>query len=836
MTARGNGRAARVGGTAGSPAATAIAAAPTTPRPSLDARLDSRSLALLEYPLVRARLAAATGFGPGRDLAEALEPSTDRVIVARGLEETSQTRGFVSGHPGAGIGGAKDIGPWIDRAARGGRLDPLHFLDIVATLEAATRLGDALMSDRRPLLHELAREIHPLPSLRNTLQRSFDPTGELLDTASPKLGGLRRAVRVAYERLRSRLDQFIHSGELAGSLQEPIVTLRSGRYVIPIRADAKSKVKGIVHDASGSGQTLFVEPLVAVEMGNTWREARVAEQAEIERILDELSMVVAGQAGPLRETLDALARFDFWAAKAKLADEMDAIPAEIADRPEVVLLGARHPGLTGHVIPVDIRLGGEYTALLITGPNTGGKTVALRTLGLLSLMHQSGLHVPADTGTKLPILDDIYADIGDEQSVAQSLSTFSGHLRSIVRIVEAAGPNKLILLDELGAGTDPTEGSALAQALLDYFIRSGALIAATTHYAELKLYAHTTPKARNASVEFDVETLRPTYKLTIGLPGQSQAFAIAERLGLPGPIVNDARSRLTEEQQAFEETLASIKATQAETADGLIQARSAEERARTALASAEDERRQARKERDEAVKAARDEAEHLIAEVRAEIRGIRRRLERETVTQKSLDEDLGRANAQLDGLPEFADEPEPVRPRIFEPIQWRIGMRARTRTGGAEGRLAALEKGGKRATIEVGGMRITVSVDDLEPATGGDGDWSGLGQSIGARTPGGYRAPEISSSASRLQFDRARTVASSLDLRGAKVEEALEVLDRYLDDASLAGLDQATIIHGMGTGALRDAVREHTGSHPLVKSWRPGGRGEGGDGATIVTL
>jgi DNA mismatch repair protein MutS2 len=283
--------------------------------------------------------------------------------VARGLEETSQTRTFIAEHPGAGIGGSKDIGPWVERATRGGRLEPAHFLDIAVTLEAAARLGDALSGDRRPLLRDLARDIHPLPSLRNTLQRSFDPTGQLLDTASPRLGGLRRAVRVAYDRLRVRLDQFVHSGELAGSLQEPIVTLRGGRYVIPIRADARGKVKGIVHDASGSGQTLFVEPLVAVEMGNAWREAQVAEQAEIERILDELSTVVAGQAGPLRETLDALARFDFWSAKARLAEEMDGIPAEIADRSEIVLLGARHPGLSGRVVPVDIRLGGDYTAL-----------------------------------------------------------------------------------------------------------------------------------------------------------------------------------------------------------------------------------------------------------------------------------------------------------------------------------------------------------------------------------------------------------------------------------------------------------------------------------------
>jgi DNA mismatch repair protein MutS2 len=753
--------------------------------------------------------------------------------VARGLEETSQTRTFIAEHPGAGIGGSKDIGPWVERAARGGRLEPAHFLDIAVTLEAAARLGDALSGDRRPLLRDLARDIHPLPSLRNTLQRSFDPTGQLLDTASPRLGGLRRAVRVAYDRLRVRLDQFVHSGELAGSLQEPIVTLRGGRYVIPIRADARGKVKGIVHDASGSGQTLFVEPLVAVEMGNAWREAQVAEQAEIERILDELSTVVAGQAGPLRETLDALARFDFWSAKARLAEEMDGIPAEIADRSEIVLLGARHPGLSGRVVPVDIRLGGDYTALLITGPNTGGKTVALRTLGLLGLMHQSGLHIPADTGTRLPVLDDIYADIGDEQSVAQSLSTFSGHMRSIVRVVAAAGPNKLILLDELGAGTDPTEGSALAQALLDYFIRSGALIAATTHYAELKLYAHTTPQARNASVEFDVETLRPTYKLTIGLPGQSQAFAIAERLGLPGPIVADARSRLTDEQQAFEETLASIKATQLETTDALAEARLAEARARTALASAEDERRRAKRERDESVKTARDEAERMIAEVSAEVRGIRRKLERETVTQKSLDEDLARANAQMERLPALIDADPVRRNPSAEPIQWRIGMRARAVAAGAEGRIAALEKGGRRATLEAGGFRITIPVEDLEPAVGGDPDTGQYASETGARAVS-TRGDSKPSSASRLQLERARTVATSLDLRGATVQEALEVLDRYLDDASLAGLDQATIIHGMGTGALRDAVREHAGAHPLVKSWRPGGRGEGGDGATIV--
>ena len=566
--------------------------------------MDQRSIELLEFPAIRARLAAATSFGPSRRLAEALEPSNDPVLVARSLDETDQARALVEERPGVGIGAAHDIGPAIERAARGGRLEPAQFLEIATTLDATSRLATLLADERRPLLRELGRELHALPALRSTLARSFDPVGELLDTASPRLGGLRSAVRVAYDRLRRRLDALVGS-ELGNALQEPIITLRNGRYVVPVKSEARSRVKGIVHDASGSGQTLFIEPLVAVELGNAWREAQVAEAEEIARILDELSAFVAANADALRETLEALAQFDFWAAKASLAAEMRASRAETTERTEAILLSARHPGLTGTVIPIDIRLGDGYTALVVTGPNTGGKTVTLRTLGLLSLMHQAGLHVPAEPGSRLPVWRDVFADIGDEQSIAQSLSTFSGHLRSITRIVEAAGPGTLVLLDELGAGTDPTEGSALAQALLDHFIRAGALVAATTHYAELKAYAHTTPEARNAAVEFDLETLSPTYRLTIGLPGGSQAFAIAERLGLPEPIVADARSRLSEAQRSFEATLASIKATEGETGEALDRARAAELRATEALRVAQEERRRARRERDEAVRAAR---------------------------------------------------------------------------------------------------------------------------------------------------------------------------------------------------------------------------------------
>jgi DNA mismatch repair protein MutS2 len=356
---------------------------------------------------------------------------------------------------------------------------------VAETLVATARLADALREVDRPLLHGLYRDLDALPGLRSRLEASVDPAGEVLDTASPALGGLRRTVRIAHERLRTRLETLIRS-EVAGDLQEPLVTMRAGRYVVPVRAEAQSRVKGIVHDRSASGQTLFVEPLIAIELSNAWREAQLAAQAEEERVLDELSGHVGVAAEALSRDLDALARFDLWMCRARLAEEMRAVRAETTTAPRVSLRAARHPGLSGTVVPVDVELGGAYTALVITGPNTGGKTVALRTVGLLALMHQSGLHVPAGEGSTLPVFRDVLADIGDEQSVAQSLSTFSGHLRTITRIVDAAGEGSLVLLDELGAGTDPTEGSALAQALLDHFIRAGVLVVATTHYAELK--------------------------------------------------------------------------------------------------------------------------------------------------------------------------------------------------------------------------------------------------------------------------------------------------------------------------------------------------------------
>jgi DNA mismatch repair protein MutS2 len=711
-----------------------------------------------------------------------------------------------------GVGGAHDIATHVMRARRGGRLAGRDLREIAETLGAASSVADALRTEHQALLHELGRSIKPLPQLRARLEQSVDPAGELLDSASPALGGLRRAVRVAYERLRSRLETIVHTGDIAAALQEPLVTLRNGRYVVPVRADARGRVKGIVHDQSGSGQTLFIEPLVVVELGNTWREAQLKAEAEEERILDELSEVVENQADALDETLTALATLDFWIARARLAGEMDGVRAATSKKDEVELLSARHPGLTGRVVPIDIRLGIDFRALVVTGPNTGGKTVTLRTLGLLALMNQAGLHIPAAGGSRLPVFRNVFADIGDEQSIAQSLSTFSGHMRSIVRIVEEAGVNTLVLLDELGAGTDPTEGSALAQALIDYFIAVGALVAATTHYAELKAYAHNSPAAENASVEFDIETLSPTYHLRTGLPGTSQAFAIAERLGLSSELVGDARSRLGRAEAEFEQTLASIKQAQQTAEEFLARAAEAEERARAARHEAEEERTRARLDRDTAAAQAREEAQRALAEVQAEIRSARELLARASLTEARLEDSAQALDERLSSLSDDGATPLPE-PVVEEVPAITVGAAVRSRDGW-QGTVAELDAENGEATIAAGPLRVRIPLGDLE---------------IVAAAPSSIPGETIRPQAHRF-------IPTSLDLRGARVEEALDSLDQYLNDAALAEASKVTIIHGHGSGALRDALRAQLRDHPLVKSWRPGERGEGGDGATIVEL
>jgi DNA mismatch repair protein MutS2 len=814
---------------------------PALAEPTAGSAADAATLRALEFDAVIAQLAALASFEPSRELAGAALPIADAGHVALLQDQTNEAARLIGEQAQASIGGARDIRGMLDRAARGGRLTPGELLEIGETLHATERFAARLKAWREPHLAGVRDDLDPAPEFAARLTRSLDDAGELLDSASGELGAIRKRLRTAQDRVRERLNAMLRSSQLAGVIGEPIVTVRAGRYVIPIRAEAKGRLKGIVHDQSASGATLFVEPLTVVELNNAWTEATLAAQREEERILEELSREVEARAGSLRDSLAALARADLWMARARLGEAMDATrPTVASDAAE--LLSARHPLLGPGAVPIDLRLGDRfgYRALIVTGPNTGGKTVSLKTLGLLALMHQAGLRVPAADGARLPVFGRIMADIGDEQSIAQSLSTFSSHLRNVVRFVAAAGPGTLVLLDEVGAGTDPAEGSALAMAIVSRLLDAGAMVAATTHYAELKSFATEHPLVSNAAVEFDVQTLRPTYRLVIGLPGKSQAFAIAERLGLPGEILDDARGRISTEHATMEETLAAIaRAEEAQAA-----ALDAAQRDREEAAAERDRARaglgRARHEAAELLAEARRSADRLVAQAEREVTEVRRELTR----QRNMAAGRGRGGAGAEAFDKLsrraararseAAEKEPARaePARAEPAtgteqqepevgapQPRAGLWGRSRTLGSTGRIVEISGRTGRVTLETEGARLVIPADDVEVVP----------EPISGPTPRDLAAEE-------LRRRAAARVSPELMLRGERVEAALEQLEAYLDEALLAGLDSVRIVHGSGTGALRRAVREALTEHPRVRAIRPGRREEGGDGATVAEL
>ncbi|MCV0403532.1 MAG: endonuclease MutS2 [Chloroflexi bacterium] len=789
------------------------------------------TLRALEFPAVVEMLAALTSFAPSRELAKAVVPSPDAAHVALLQDQTDEAAQLLDDQAQATIGGARDIRNALDRARRGGRLSPADLVEIGVTLDATGRFAARLASWRGPQLIGVRDELDSAPDLAERIARSVDEGGEILDTASTELAALRKRLRTTQDRVRERLNAMLRSSQMAGLIGEPIVTVRSGRYVIPIRAEAKSRVKGIVHDQSASGATLFIEPLTVVELNNAWTEASLAADREEERILDELSAAVESRSESLTASLAALARADLWMSRARLGSSMDGVRPAVADD-AVELLSARHPLLGEAAVPIDLRIGERfgYRALVVTGPNTGGKTVSLKTLGLLALMHQAGMRLPAAGGARIPVFAQVMADIGDEQSIAQSLSTFSSHLRNVVRFVAAAGPGTLILLDEVGAGTDPTEGSALAMAIVERLLAAGAMVAATTHYAELKSFATEHPAVSNAAVEFDVATLRPTYRLTIGLPGKSQAFAIAERLGLSRDILDDARGRISAEHASMEETLAAI----ARAEEAQRQALDAAEAERAAAADERSRARggvdRARREAGQLLSDARRAADEMLARAEREVADLRR----EVLRQRNLRG--GPAPRAADAFDDLAKRAKRARTESAAPpppqreggdeseadddgLQPRVGLWGRSRTLGTAGRIVEISGRTGRVTLETDGARLVVPADDVEVVP----------EPVSGPTPRDLAAEEMRRRA-------AARVSPSLDLHGERVEAALERLTAYLDDALLAGLDSVVIIHGIGTGALRRAVREALAEHPRVRAVRGGRRDEGGEGATVAEL
>ncbi|MYB42771.1 MAG: endonuclease MutS2 [Chloroflexi bacterium] len=790
--------------------------------------LDDKALAILEFPAIRERLARATSFSAGRALALDLRPVADRDRAVRRQRETAEAVRLRTLRVEVGLGGVRDVRASARAAGRGQVLAPSELLEIADLARASTRIRRTFARVRQetPLLSTRAAGLADLEALRGLIAAAVDERGEVRDSTSRELETIRRERDAVHGRLQQRMEALLRSSALRPALQDPIVTLRDGRYVLPVRAESRSAVPGIVHDTSASGATIYVEPLAVVDLGNRWRELQAQERHEIERIMRTLSEAAGEAEHELVDAVERLARIDLALAKASLAEELDAsdlteagsdVPWLVEAPAALLLVGARHPLLDGEVVPVTIEAGGETRALLITGPNTGGKTVALKTAGLLSLMALAGLPVPADEGTRIPVYDAVFADIGDEQSIEQSLSTFSGHVTAIIDILERAGERSLVLLDELGAGTDPTEGAALAIAIVGRLIEAGATLIATTHHSELKLFAHRDPAVRNASVEFDVETLAPTYRLRIGVPGQSNALAIAERLGMPGAIVEAAREGLSHEQRDLEAVLGELRA----------QLSAAEDRAARAAAD-RDAAEELRADLEQQLAALADEGERLRAEsrerVREEVRDAERMLQRarrevESARLEQAAADLERAREAAAALaPE--PPPEPVADALPAAVRAprtlpepEIGSQVWLRGIGSPGEALSEPDEAGEFQVQLGALRTRVRLAQVERIEQPDGEVI-----VAVRTPPAPSAPE------------------QIEIRGQIVAEALPSVEAFLDDAARAGRERVRIIHGKGTGALRSAVRELLDRHPLVTAYETGTRQEGGDGVTVALL
>jgi DNA mismatch repair protein MutS2 len=812
-----------------------------------------KSVQALEFAKVLARVAQESTFSIGKERVLALEPTADLAEAQRRLAFTTEAVRLLAQQPRTTPGGAQDIRSQLTRAAREGTLSESDLLAVVTTLRSAISVNH-LLADLEPggfpQLLALRERMPVHPHLVRRIEETVSDEGEVLDAASPRLARLRGEIRSANGRLQQRLRTIV--GEFGSALQEPIVTTRGDRYVLPVKADFRGRVRGIVHDRSSSGATLFIEPMVVVEMNNELRELQTQEREEVERILRELSHEIGREAEEIGWAVDALADFDLQLAKARYANLVQCSEPRLNDEGRILLPRARHPLLTGRAVPIDFRLGqatprnphpdhrdfvgtpAEFFAVVITGPNTGGKTVALKTVGLLTLMAQAGLHVPAADGAELAVFDDVFADIGDEQSIEQSLSTFSSHLTRIIEVlrsVETARRRQpatdsdrlapmLVLFDELGAGTDPDEGAALASSILTYLLDRRVPTVATTHYSELKAFAHERKGAVNASVAFDVETLSPTYELEIGLPGRSNALAIAERLGLDQRIVRGARRHLGTTGVQMEDLLRDLERERdaAESERRLtVRERAEAERQRAGL---EQERHRLEVERAAVLEEARAQARRELDAVLAELAEVRAAGRRQDLTREDVGELRRRTRGMEERVARVAGPAPPPRPaaegdRLEGSLE--VGDSVRVLSLDQTGELLSLSADGDDADVQLGSLRLHVGAADLQ------------------RVRRHRRADDLGRPVT-IHSDSSRIVSQQLDMRGARVEDALEDLEMYLNDAALAGMSTVRILHGKGTGALRAAVREHLARHPLVQSSELAPNQEGGSGVTIVRL
>ena len=781
--------------------------------------MNERNLRVLEFPKIRARMAALATTEMGRACALELMPSSDPFLVRRMQQQTEEASTVLAYNGSNPMAAFTDVRPFLKLAQIGSTLSAKAILQIADAMKASRLVRSALVTDREdtPLLTELGSRLYANRRLEEDIFDAILSEDEISDHASSELADIRRHIRVLNDRIRDKLNSIVRSPSTVKYLMDAIITMRNGRYVVPVKAECRANVPGIVHDQSGTGSTLFIEPMSVVEAGNELKQWAVKEKNEIERILAAFSAQIGPDAELIGDSLENLAEIDMIFARAALGRSMNAVPPKLNEEGRVNLIRARHPLIDpDKVVPSNLWLGADFTTLVITGPNTGGKTVTLKTVGLLSLMAQAGMQIPAAYGSELAIFDEIFADIGDEQSIEQSLSTFSSHMTNIVDILERVTENSLVLFDELGAGTDPTEGAALAMAILNRLLERKVRTMATTHYSELKVFALSTPGVENASVEFNVETLRPTYRLSIGVPGKSNAFEISRKLGLPEEIIDSAKEKLSGDQVRFEDVIANAEYHRqiaekerklAEEAHLETQRlRDEAEKLRSDLAAHRE--RDLRKAKDEArriLQRAQRESEQLIADLKKKNSGELKEHELHAMRaklQSAIDE-----NAEKIEVPAGVGE-------VPKTVQ--VGDTVELVNLGTKATILTLPDSKGECTVQAGALKLKAKLRDM-------------------RTAQPDKPKKQPKSGNRIHV-APRPVETECDVRGCNLEEALMAVDLFLDGAVLNRLHTVSIIHGKGTGILRAGIHKHLKTHAAVKEFRLGRYGEGEDGVTIVTL
>ena len=788
--------------------------------------MNQKALKTLEYDKIIHRLTGHAASAGAKERCEKLQPSSSLWEIERAQTQTADALRRVYQKGSVSFGGIRDIRGSIKRLQIGGILGMGELRQIMSLLETADKVkqygAHENVDEKTDSLDESFDFLDPVPALAKEIRRCILADDEMADDASPALFSIRRSMRQMNDKVHSTLTSMVN-GAMRTYLQDAVITMRDGRYCLPVKAEHRSQVPGMIHDQSATGSTLFIEPMAVVKLNNEFKELLLKEQQEMEKILSDLSEKSAAWADQITGDYDILVELDFIFAKAMLAKEMDAVRPIFNDQRRIRIKDGRHPLLDPKkVVPVTVRLGDDFRLLIITGPNTGGKTVSLKTVGLFTLMGQAGLHIPAFEGSELGVFDNVFADIGDEQSIEQSLSTFSSHMTTIVKILKEMDTNSLVLFDELGAGTDPTEGAALAVSILDHLQKQGIRTMATTHYSELKIYALSTEGVENACCEFDVESLRPTYRLLIGIPGKSNAFAISSRLGLPDFLIEDAKTHLSAKDENFEDVIAELEHSRITFEKEQMEIQSYKEEIRKLRNELQRKQENIDQRREKLLKDANDKAAAILQEAKdyadETIKNFHK-FGKANISIKDMEQQRSKLREKIDSAQSKSQSKNTAKPKKkVKADKLHIGDKVRVLSLNLEGTVSTMPNAKGDLFVQMGILRSQVNINDLEY----------IGE---AEQP--YAAKNASGSG-KIRMSKSALVSTEINLIGMTVDEAIGHLDKYLDDAYLAHVPSVRIVHGKGTGALRNAVQQQLKRSKYVKSFRLGTFGEGDAGVTIA--